>query len=255
MTDMTDSMTAAIDAVKNARRIVAITGAGISADSGLPTYRGKGGLYAGGETADGIAIEEALSGDMLLRKPEICWNHIGRIESACRGVPPSAGHKALVELEKHCDVTVLTQNIDGFHHAAGSSDIIEMHGNIYRLRCGLVNGCGHEVTVQDYSGLTIPPPCPQCGELLRPDVVLFGEMLPENALDRLYNAMSQQPDVVLSIGTTSVFPYIAAPVIECPRWGGCSIEVNPGDTEVSSEVDIRLLTTAAEALPSIVAAL
>ncbi len=252
---MEKSLHDAANTIRNAKRLLAITGAGISADCGLPTYRGKGGLYVGGATAEGIPIEQALSGEMLLRKPEVCWNHIGRIEQACRGVQPSAGHRALVELEQHCAVTVLTQNIDGFHGAAGSRDVIEMHGNFYHLSCSLDAGCGLKTTVSDYADLSLPPPCPECGKPMRPDVVLFGEMLPESALNQLYTAMSRQPDVVLSIGTTSVFPYIAAPVIECQRWGGTSIEINPGFTEVSTAVDIRLTMTAAEALPRIISLL
>ena len=241
--------------LKQAKRVLAITGAGISADCGLPTYRGKGGLYAGGATADGMPIEEALSGRMLSQRPELTWNHIGRIESACRGASPSAGHKALVQLASHCELTLLTQNIDGFHTAAGSDNVIEIHGNIYRLRCPLEQaGCDHRLTVLNYAGLPLPPLCPQCNHALRPDVVLFGEMLPEPAIDRLYAAMAAEPEVVLSIGTTSVFPYIAAPVLEARRWGGVSIEINPGVTEVSAEVDFRLEAAAADVLPALLKA-
>ena len=251
--DQPSALQHAISALRSARTVLAITGAGISKDAGLPTYRGTGGLYEGGKTADDIPIEVALSGHMLLKRPEVAWNHISQIEKACRGVEPSAGHRALKDLEQHCQLTVLTQNIDGLHHKAGSSDVIEIHGNVYRLRC---DGCGYQTQLDDYRSLeTLPPPCPHCSGSLRPDVVLFGEMLPTKAIDRYYAALAGEPDVVLSIGTTSVFPYIAGPVEEARQRGGTAIEINPGKTEVSHACDIRLGVTAAETLPAIVAGL
>lgn len=232
-----------------ARRVLAITGAGISADSGLPTYRGIGGLYEADLTEDGLPIEEALSGAMMRKRPALCWKYIHQIESSCRGAGPNAAHAALASLQQRFEsFTVLTQNIDGFHRAAGSRDLIEIHGRIHELWCV---ECGAEREVADYAGLDIPPACARCGGLERPRVVLFGEMLPEPALLRLQAVMDEGVDAVLSIGTTSVFPYIAAPVLMARRRGIPSIEINPGQTEVSDLVGMRLRERAAVVLPEL----
>ena len=232
-----------------ARRVLAITGAGISADSGLPTYRGIGGLYEADLTEDGLPIEEALSGAMMRKRPALCWKYIHQIESSCRGAGPNAAHAALASLQQRFEsFTVLTQNIDGFHRVAGSRNLIEIHGRIHELWCV---ECGAEREVADYAGLDIPPACARCGGLERPRVVLFGEMLPEPALLRLQAVMDEGVDAVLSIGTTSVFPYIAAPVLMARRRGIPSIEINPGRTEVSDLVGLRLRERAAVVLPEL----
>ena len=240
---------AVVAALAGARRVLAITGAGISADSGLPTYRGIGGLYDGAYTEDGIAIEEALSGEMMRTRPALCWKYIHQIESSCRGAQPNAAHVALATLQdRYQRFTVLTQNIDGFHRVAGSRDVIEIHGSVQELYC---TRCGAERRVTDYAGLEIPPACARCGGLERPRVVLFGEMLPEYALARLQAVLDQGVDVVLSIGTTSVFPYIAGPVALAARAGIPTIEINPGETEVSHLVRHRIRARAAQVLPEL----
>jgi NAD-dependent deacetylase len=239
----------AAELLRGARRVLAITGAGISADSGLPTYRGIGGLYEDAATAEGYAIEEALSGEMMRRRPEICWKYIQQIEASCRGARPNAAHETLAGLqERFRRFTVLTQNIDGFHRAAGSRDVIEIHGRLGELYCTV---CGTQREVADYAGLGLPPACARCGGLERPRVVLFGEMLPEPALERLQTLLDEGVDAVLSIGTTSVFPYIAAPVWAARQRGLPSIEINPGRSEVSALVSLRLPLRAAEALPAL----
>jgi len=229
-----------------ARRVLVITGAGISADSGLPTYRGVGGLYGNGPTADGVAIEEALSGAMMRTRPELCWKYLGEIEQACRGRQPNAGHEVLAALApRYEQFTVLTQNIDGFHRNAGSRDLIEIHGNLHQLHC---SSCPYETEVRDYDGLDLPPSCPYCAGLVRPRVVLFGEALPERELSRLYRVIEQGVDLVISIGTTSVFPYIAQPVIAAARKGVPTAEINPGASEVTHLVRYRIRERAAAAL-------
>jgi NAD-dependent deacetylase len=228
-----------------ARRILFVTGAGISADSGLPTYRGIGGLYNGSTTDEGHAIEDALSGEMFRARPEITWKYIAQIEANCRGARPNAAHETIAWLADRADVTVLTQNIDGLHRAAGTRDPIEIHGTLHRLRC---NACDWHGEVADYAGLAIPPVCPACGGLLRPEVVLFGEALPPVAVQRLVRALEEGFDLVFSVGTTSVFPYIAAPIAEALRRGVPTVEINPGESKVSHYVDHRLRLGAAEAL-------
>lgn len=239
---------AVADLCRAARRILFVTGAGISADSGLPTYRGIGGLYDGNTTDEGYAIEDALSGDMFHARPEITWKYLAQIEANCRDAKPNAAHAAIAWLAERAEVTVLTQNIDGLHRAAGTRDPIEIHGTLHRLRC---TRCDWHGEVADYAGLRIPPACPDCGGLVRPEVVLFGEALPPLAVQRLVRALEEGFDLVFTIGTTSVFPYIAAPVAEALRSGVPTVEINPGESQVSDYVDYRLRLGAAEALAGI----
>ena len=235
--------------LKEAKRVLFITGAGISADSGLPTYRGVGGLYNGESTEDGLEIEEALSGECLAVRPDITWKYLAEIEANCRGAQPNAAHRLIAALEQEkALVCVLTQNVDGLHRAAGSRNVIEIHGTVHRLHC---MDCHHGRKVPDYAGLQIPPECPQCGGIMRPEVVLFGEALPERALASLESVLEQGVDMVVSIGTTSVFPYIAGPVVWAARQGVPTVEINPDDTTVSGVVEHRLRMSAAEALPEL----
>jgi NAD-dependent deacetylase len=243
------SLDQAVAHIRRARRLLVITGAGISADSGLPTYRGIGGLYEDKLTGDKVPIEVALSGEMLRLEPQLTWKYIHQIESACRGARFNDAHRIIAAMQDRFEsVCVLTQNIDGFHRDAGSRDLIEIHGNIHELHC---IQCDYDTWVTDYSAIEIPPRCPKCTALVRPRVVLFGEMLPEAALEALYQQFQGGIDVVLTIGTTSVFPYIAGPVQQARRAGIPTIEINPGDTEVSLIVDHRLKQRAAVAMQNI----
>ena len=234
---------------ERARSVLFITGAGISADSGLPTYRGIGGLYDDAPTEDGIAIEEALSGDMLRDRPEVCWKYMGQIERACRGATWNRGHEVLALMERRYErAWVLTQNVDAFHRRAGSSNVIEIHGDVHRLRC---TRCPFRDQVDDYAALSIPPRCPDCAAIVRPEVVLFGEMLPRAAVTTLERELGRGFDLVVSIGTTSVFPYIASPVVLARRAGRDTVEINPGTTAVSHVVAHHMRSRAAVALDAI----
>ncbi len=231
------------------RRVLMITGAGMSADSGLPTYRGIGGLYHDKLTEDGLPIEVVLSGEMLARKPELTWKHIHEIELACRGAKPNRGHDILAALDERLErVVVLTQNVDGFHRAAGSKHVIEIHGDIHALRC---TQCRWRDRVVDFSALTLPPKCPQCRALVRPDVVLFGEPLPADPFTRLEQELAAGFDAVFSIGTTALFPYIARPVLLAKADGKPTVEINPGTTDLSDVVDLKVRATAKHALRAI----
>lgn len=231
--------------LRRARSVLVITGAGVSADSGVPTYRGVGGLYDDAETEDGMPIEEALSGAMFRRDPALCWKYIARIEAACRGVRPNRAHEVIAELEDRLDrVCVLTQNVDGLHVTAGSRNVLEIHGTVHRIHCP---GCGAGRSVRDYSGLELPPRCAGCGAVERPDVVLFGEMLPVDVLRELDGELAQGFDVVMSVGTTAVFPYIASPIHAARALGTPAIEINPGRSEVSALCSHRLVMGAAAA--------
>lgn len=260
---MNDSLTAPADALPKIPQIAAaiaradsllvITGAGISAESGLPTYRGIGGLYEQDMTEEQVPIEVALSGEMLHRRPELTWKYIQQIESACRGARCNAAHRMVAALQARVPQSwVLTQNIDGFHADAGSHNIIDIHGDVHALHC---TACDWSDRVDDYVALAPMPLCPHCGGLVRPQVVLFGEMLPDEAIRAYDRMLAAQPEVVLSIGTTSVFPYIAAPVIHARQRGALTVEINPGESEVSDVVDVRLRTGAVAALTAIIEAL
>ncbi len=236
--------------MREATSILFVTGAGVSADSGLPTYRGISGLYEGRETDEGLPIEVALSGAMFARRPDISWRHIAEIERACRGAKPSAGHMAIAAVEARVPRTwVLTQNVDGLHRDAGSRNVIEIHGTVRRLIC---TGCPGERDVVDYAALPIPPTCRACAAIERPNVVLFGEMLPIPAVEVYARELERGFDLVFSVGTTSVFPYIAEPVVAARRMGLPVVEINPGESEVSEIVSHRVRARAADVLPTIV---
>ena len=226
----------------SARRLLFITGAGVSADSGLPTYRGVGGLYNHEATEDGMEIEDALSGDCLVTHPEITWKYLLQIRQNCQAVLPNAAHRAIAALERTHEVVVLTQNIDGLHGQAGSSRVIEIHGNQavrYCMRCH---------APADASDCSLPPRCACCGGVVRPGVVLFGESLPEAALMTLQEELDQGFDMVFVIGTTAVFPYIAEPVMRAIRAGVPTVEINPARTYLSDRVRHYVPERAAAAL-------
>ena len=235
--------------LKNCRSILFITGAGISADSGLPTYRGIGGLYNDKLTEDGIPVEMALAGETLRTHPEVTWKYLLQIEKNCRNAKFNRGHEVIAEMEKRFErVWMLTQNIDGFHHAAGSRNVIDIHGNMHKLAC---MSCGWRGAVEDYSLIDIPPRCPDCSGIARPEVVFFGEMLPIDKLAVLERELTRGFDIYFSIGTSSVFPYIMQPIIAAKHLNRPTIEINPEDTEISGLVDIKLRMRAAEALDKI----
>jgi NAD-dependent deacetylase len=235
--------------LKNCKSILFITGAGISADSGLPTYRGIGGLYNDKLTEDGIPVEMALAGETLERRPEITWKYLSQIEKNCRSARFNRGHEVIAEMEKHFErVWVLTQNIDGFHDAAGSRNIIDIHGDMHKLVC---TKCGWRSTIKDFSEIDIPPLCPKCKKIARPEVVFFGEMLPYDKLQVLSRELRRGFDIYFSVGTTSVFPYIQQPFFYAKSCGRPTVEINPTDTEISHIVDIKISLRAKEALEAI----
>jgi NAD-dependent deacetylase len=231
------------------RSILFVTGAGMSAESGLPTYRGVGGLYDSGQTEEGYEIEEMLSGDMFCRRPDLTWKYLRQIEQACRGKKFNRGHEVIAEMEQHFPrVWTLTQNVDGFHHDAGSRNVIPIHGDLRRIRC---SQCSHRETVSTYGHLSELPKCGECSAVLRPDVVLFNETLPEAAVREMNFQVRQGFDIVFSVGTTSVFSYISSPIEFARQRDKPTVEINPDATRVSGMVRYRLAMGAAEALDAI----
>jgi len=244
---------AAIDKVvkrlQGCQSLLFVTGAGVSADSGLPTYRGVGGLYDVDTTEEGFAIEEIVSGDMLEKNPELTWKYLRQIGEACRDATFNRAHQVLAEMERRFErVWVVTQNVDGFHRAAGSRNLIDLHGDLHDVIC---TACDFRRHVNDVRDWPLPPHCPRCTAMLRPDVVLFGEMLPGVKTDVLLRELNRGFDMVFTIGTSSLFDYITWPIRLAKAHGCCTVEINPGSTDLSDLVDIRIPLGAAAALGAI----
>lgn len=233
----------------SARRVLFITGAGLSADSGLPTYRGLGGLYEKMSTPDGMPIESVLSGEMFRQRPELTWKYLLQVEQACRGATCNAAHRVIAQIERERGtVTVLTQNVDGFHHRAGSRNVIDIHGNLYDILC---TRCRRKRQVNSYAGFPAVPRCSSCGGVERPDVVLFGENLPNEKMEWLIRELGVGFDLVISIGTSGTFPYIRLPMIRAQVYGWHSVDINPHVNPMTAYAEHHLplrAATACEAL-------
>lgn len=239
--------------LRDASSVLFITGAGISADSGLPTYRGVGGLYEGTITAEGLPIEEALSNRIFTEDPVLTWRYIRQIEEATRGAAPNLAHSIIAAAEgAKPRVLTLTQNVDGLHARAGSRKLIEIHGNVHRIIC---TSCARRRTVEHFGNLDELPRCSACGGIERPEIVLFGEPLPRPELVELASEIRKGFDAVISIGTSSAFPYIAEPVYRARMRNALTVEVNPADTAVSEIVEYRLRMRAVAAMSKLEEAL
>ena len=228
-----------------ARRVVALTGAGISAESGIPTFRdAMTGLWAR------FRPEELATPQAFLRDPKLVWDWYAWRRSRVEAAEPNAGHRALAELESRVpDFLLVTQNVDGLHERAGSTGVLEYHGNILRDRCMDEQAVRERVPGPD--GL---PHCATCGALLRPDVVWFGEAIPAEPM-RLADAAARACDVFLSVGTSSLV-YPAAGLAEIAlRQGATIIEINPNPTDLSSCAEAALRGPSGRVLPELLAAL
>lgn len=239
-----------VDRLRNIRSVGAITGAGISAESGIRTYRGKGGLYDDPE--EGERTIEAVSGPTLLSDPDRTWRVISRMLTQAGAARPNSGHDALAAIEKKVErFVLLTQNVDGLHRLAGSENIIDIHGNIFDTECMT---CGEQGRLERdaMERIEAAPRCGGCNGIIRPDVVLFGEMLPMEKVARIQAEFAHQPpDLVLAIGTTALFPYITEPVIIAGQTGRLTVEINPEPTMLSDHVDFSLRGPAGAYLPLI----
>lgn len=244
-----DKIKQVAEILRHSRSIMFITGAGMSAESGLPTYRGLNGLYNNQLTEDGMTIEQALSGETLESNPAVTWKYLSAIEEKYRGAEPNRGHEIIKEIEEHFKrVWILTQNIEHFHQLSGSRNVITIHGDLYKLIC---TRCMKKTRINNYGEIDIPPVCPECGAIVRPEVVFFGEALPYDQCQVLMQELRIGFDVYFSIGTSSLFPYIQEPIIEAKREGKPTIEINPGQTCLSNFVDIKIAECAAVALEKI----
>ena len=244
-----ETLEAVVRILRDCRSVLFVTGAGISAESGVPTYRGIGGLYEVGVTEDGLPIEEILSGRMLHSDPELTWKYLMQIADASRGAKYNRAHEVIAEMERHFPrVWTLTQNVDGLHRMAGSQNVVEIHGNMRSLSC---MRCDTRRVVDEDSRIECAPRCSRCDSIMRPDVVLFGELLPTDALSLLRRELGTGFGIVFSIGTSAVFPYIQEPVIVARERKVPTVEINPSETPLSHQVAYRLEMGAATALDAI----
>lgn len=238
--------------IRKSDSILFITGAGISTDSGLPTYRGIGGLYENQVTDHGIPIEQALSATMLARDPAVTWKYLWEIAEATRGARPNRSHQVIGRwVAEKPGSWVLTQNVDGLHAAINAHHLIEVHGRARNLYC---TGCGAsedgESLLFESDRVEAPgvPVCQQCGGMMRPDVVLFEEFLSDRSLEQLGELENGSIELVISIGTSSLFPYIAGPVHLASEFGIPCVEINPEETIISSLFDYRFVSGCGETL-------
>ena len=247
--DVELAVRAAAALFRRSQHAVALSGAGLSAESGIPTYRGVNGIWTkfGEPTIDGW--------DLFCADPKAWWEHATeRREGSGFGhaidiARPNAGHVAMAELEHMGRLAhVITQNIDNLHQRAGSRSVTEIHGNRAKVRC---MNCGGRDRLETISLDRLPPLCPECGGILKNDTVMFGEPIPDDALRECYR-QSAFADLFLVVGTSAVvYPAADFPVM-AKRRGAALIEVNPDETALSDIADVVVRASAGVALPAIV---
>ncbi len=227
------------DKLKDSKNIVFVTGAGISQKSGIPTFRGKDGLW---RKYDAMKLATV---DAFYENPKLIWEWYEERRRNIIAAKPNAGHLAIAELEKFKTVHVLTQNIDGLHQRAGSTKVYELHGSIITIKC---TWCDFKDAITS-SFSELPPIC-KCKNILRPDAVWFGEPLPQDIWQTAIQQASSC-DVMVMVGTSlAVSPANLLPVY-AKQNGAILIEVNPEETMMSANVDLSIRSSAARALPEL----
>ncbi len=242
MSDIHTAIDHAARLLRDARSVVVSTGAGMSKESGIPTFRDAPNALWGQFDPEQLASPEGF-----LRDPPLVWRWYEERRRMISTAQPNPGHTAIARLEDHFgNFVVITQNIDDLHRKAGSRNVVEMHGNIFRYRCF---DLGHPIDGIP-QGDCVPPRC-RCGSLIRPDVVWFGELLPERAVQRAYAAL-ETCDVMVVVGTSGiVYPVAGFPGV-ARRCGARVIEVNPEETPITPLADVFVEGRAGEALPLLV---
>lgn len=239
-----DNLDRAVTLLRRATCVAVLTGAGVSAESGVPTFRGAGGLW------EGHPVEEVATPEGFRSDASMVWRFYNMRRAALAKVKPNPGHHALVALEDRLgedSFTLITQNIDALHHAAGSRHILELHGRLSRVRCTMCSYLADRPGEQ----LADLPRCPECNELLRPDVVWFNEMLPQG-IWREACRRTEQCECFLVVGTSAVV-YPAAGLIRMARAVGASVlEFNLEKTPASASADVSLLGPSGQTLPEVI---
>jgi NAD-dependent deacetylase len=240
---VSNEIAALSDRIRSARRIAILTGAGVSAASGVPTFRDKGGLWSE------YRPEDLATPDAFRRDPLLCWKWYAWRREIIARCAPNAAHRVIARWSRELtDCRVITQNVDDLHLVAGTRDVVRLHGSIWELSCTRARCAGtwrdERVPFEE-----MPPRCAQCGGLARPAVVWFGESLPGAALDAAVDAA--ECDVFLTIGTSAVV-YPAAGFVDLARTRGAfTAEINLDETPTSSIVDVTIRGRAEEILPLI----
>jgi NAD-dependent deacetylase len=232
-----------VQLLRKSQRIVVLTGAGISKESGIPTFReAQTGLWAQYEPTE-LATPRAFQ-----RNPKLIWEWYQWRRALVSQAKPNPGHTALVQMtQKTPRLTLITQNVDGLHQRAGSKNVVELHGNIMRTKC-----FNHNHLVEDWlEDDNVPPSCPICGGMLRPDVVWFGENLPPKALEMAIDA-AQHADIFFSIGTSGIVEPAASLPHLARKAGAVLIEINPNQTPLTAFADFILTGLAGTILPDLV---
>lgn len=228
--------------LSGARCLLALTGAGVSAESGVPTFRGPGGLWRNYRAED-LATPQAFA-----RDPRLVWEWYDWRRSIVSRCAPNPAHRVLSSWESRFPEYLLaTQNVDGLHAAAGSRRVVELHGNLWRMRCTRERRAWEERVVPIPE---LPPRCPSCGVIARPDIVWFGESLPEAALEQVLELLGRC-DVFLSCGTSSVVQPAASFGLAAGSHGAAVIEINPEETPLTAFATVSLRRPAGEVLPEI----
>lgn len=248
-----DHIRQAAQLIRESKRPTVLTGAGVSKESGIPTFRDAlDGLWARFDPKQ-LATKYAF-----MNNPKLVWDFYEYRRELMRPARPNPAHLMLAELERRKpNLLIITQNIDDLHEQAGSKNVIHLHGSIHRNKC--FYDCQGQPTLVDVSQIewdktSGPPPCPHCGRWVRPDVVWFGEMLPPDALRAAKNA-AEQTDLMLVIGTSGVvMPAAEMPYIAKAR-GAKIIEANPFESEITPAADVWLQAPAGESLPPVLAAM
>ncbi len=223
-------------------KLVALTGAGVSAESGVPTFRGEDGLWRR------YRPEELATPEAFYRDPELVWTWYDQRRQAIAQCRPNAAHRTLAEMEAALgeEFALITQNVDGLHREAGNQRVFYLHGDIWYVRC---TECTYRAEDRRVPLPEIPPRCPRCEGLLRPDVVWFGEMLDPRVLAEAREA-ARQAEVLLVIGTSAVVQPAASIPLETRRAGGRVIEFNIEPTPLTSLADETVPGPAGETLPA-----
>ena len=231
--------------MRTAQRVAVLTGAGVSQESGLRTFRdAQTGLWAQ------YKPEELASPEAFARDPKLIWDWYAWRREAVKAVRPNPGHYALVEIEKHIpEFTLITQNVDGLHRMAGSRNVLELHGNIQRVRCA---ECYTFTEIWGDDSESVPR-CKECGGLLRPDVVWFGESLPRDQLEAAVLA-ARECEVFFSIGTSGVVQPAASLAFAAHNRGAFVVEINAEPTPLTPKANYFLQGRSGEILPQIVGA-
>jgi NAD-dependent deacetylase len=229
-----------VEKLRYAKQVAVITGAGISSESGIPTFRGEGGYWRN------YKAEELATPSAFVKDPSLVWSWYDMRRGVCKNASPNPAHFIVAEMEKYFpSFLLITQNVDGLHRRAGSQKLVEIHGHIFTARCTV---CQWKGELLDVPLLEVPPKCPVCSSLLRPHILWFGEQYDMDMIEEVYSFL-QKTDLVFIIGTSgNVYTPMQMASIAMSK-GAYSIEINPEPSSLSQAVDQYIPQKAGEALP------